>query len=115
MNRLLSIAAILILVLFSAGISDAELYDDEDNVPVKLTTAPKISTRIEPILLMLLGMSDDAPSSNWSTPQSILEGVETGGDIAMTFDSAGTWHLVYKSTSTDTAAVKYVNSVCSEF
>jgi hypothetical protein len=62
MNRLLIIAAILILVLFSVGISEAKLHDGKDNEQVKSTIAPKISTGIEPILLM--GMSDIATSSN---------------------------------------------------
>ena len=111
MSRLLNIAAILILVLFSFGISEAELFDDKDSVPLKSTTAPKSSTRIEPILQLLLGMSDDVTASNWSVPERIFEGVETGGDIALTMDSAGNWHMVFNKTSNDTATVNYVNSV----
>jgi len=53
----------------------------------------------------------EATTGSWSVPQTILEGAEIGGDIAMTIDAAGNWHLVYQSTSAGTAAVKYTNSV----
>ena len=88
------------------------LDDDNDQVPDDVDNCPgdfnpwQVDSDTD-------GVGDvcDSTSGGWSTPVRIFEGVETGGDIALTLDSAGTWHMVFNATSTDTAAVKYVNSV----
>jgi len=48
-------------------------------------------------------------SFNWSVPQLLAGDPEIAGDIVMTIDSAGRWHLVNRSFIPNVQALTYLN------